>query len=210
MRFLYFIYRTMSSLLKIILLISALGSVGGLGAQPLLYLGVQGGTAVPDLQPAADAGLRSDAGSGRSLGLFMRYGRRQYYQFDVNWMRGRRTFLIDQGAQGPLMQDIPVRQFGMGAKIGYQWLRTPYLKGRADMGPQFGQAVLPPTPYLGGAPWREGYWSWRFGAGVDVLYFNLDLVYQHGLGRLTPTSAAVTTFDRLRMNVLLLLVGVHL
>lgn len=179
---------------------------GNLAAQPLLYIGAQGGPAVSHVQMAG--GTPALAGSGRQLGLFLRYGKSPYYQLNASWIRAA-NFLDSEGMNpGLLPEELAFHQFGISGVMGVHLVDGAAFKFRTSMGPHLGFTRIVSTTPLPAEPEKQKYLSWLFNAGVDLYYFNLDLNYHFGLS--DSIHLAGPAAESHRVNMVTLGIGVHI
>ncbi len=184
--------------------------VNSLPAQPVLYIGAQAGPAVPNMIMPATISALSLQSSGRQFGLFLRYGKRPYYQLSFNWANASEMMQFDQKDRGLVQEQISLRQFSISGIMGYNLLNKPAFKLRSSMGPQLGYTHIEAPAFLpgGGDPAQQARLSWLLGAGIDLYHFNIDLTYQLGLDPLLPFEGPKAL--QVRMNMLALGIGVHI
>lgn len=143
--------------------------------------------------------------SGRSLGLFMRYGRKTYCDLDVNWSHASHSLEIYPGGGGSRTEKLSFNLFGVATRMGYKLISRPGFHGRLQTGPQLGRAITGPSPGSG-ARLRDKGWNWQIGAGIDLFHFNIDLGYNIGLRRLSNPALP----EKFRLNMWALELGMHL
>lgn len=184
--------------------------LNGLTAQPVLYIGAHAGPAAPNMILPATVSALSLQSSGRQVGLFLRYGKRPYYQLGFNWANASEMLQFDQKDKGMVQEQIPLRQFSISGVMGYNLLNKPAFKLRSCMGPQLGYTRIEAPAFLpgGGEPVQLARLSWLLGAGIDLYHFNIDLTYQLGLDPLLPYEGPKDL--QVRMNMLALGIGVHI
>lgn len=188
-------------------------SWGLLQAQDYLYLGVQMGPAYANLHPMNIENVLSTSPAGRQMGLFLRYGKRPYYHLGVNWGRARDAVMIENGTMGAVQDEIPIRTFGMTAKIGYNVLNNPRFRWRASTGPHLGRARLFSSENIqfSNESVRCRYWAWQVGTGVDIFHFNLDIGYNFALQPLDAGIEQNLGLDlESSMRMVVVEIGVHL
>jgi hypothetical protein len=100
----------------------------------VFWLGFQVGEGVSWFSnPGKDSTMLS-AGMGASLGGFMRFGSRPYYQLAFEWLRSTNQMKLQIVPGSSVHDNVPFHNFKMPVTAGYEIIHTPRFKWRAGGG----------------------------------------------------------------------------
>lgn len=108
----------------------------------VFWLGLQAGEGVSWFSsPGRDSTLLS-AGMGASLGGFLRFGSRPYYQLAFEWLRSINQMKFEIVPGSSVHDNVPFHNFKVPVTVGYEIIHTPRFKWRAGGGAFIGTTFL--------------------------------------------------------------------
>jgi len=152
-------------------------------------------------------------GVGYQMGFFVRFGYRLYYQLGFNWIRAETNIRIKLDTLIDLEDRVPLNNFDLTAKVGYQLVRQENFRWRVDTGPFMAWPVLFSTNVFQfeGDDLRRPQWGMQFGTGIDYKRFNFDIDYNLHISLLFKgESADLGSAFGSRLHVLLFKLGYHI
>ncbi len=143
-----------------------------------LSIGAQVGPNVSGFNSPNLDNIVTGRGVGYQLGFFVRFGYRLYYELDFNWIRAETDIRVDLGSI--IVEDkVPLHNFDLTAKVGYQLVRKEKFRWRVNSGPFLAWPALFSTNVFQfeGSDLRRPQWGMQFGTGIDYKRFNFDIDY---------------------------------
>ena len=108
----------------------------------VFWLGFQAGEGVSWFSsPGKDSTLLS-AGAGASLGGFLRFGARPYYQLAFEWLRSVNQMKFQVVPGSSVHDNVPFHNFKVPVTAGYEFIHTPRFKWRAGGGAFIGTTFI--------------------------------------------------------------------
>ena len=129
-----------------ILLISLLSLSIGLASLPcrgqFFWLGFQAGEGVSWFSNPGQGNTHLSAGAGTSLGVFMRYGTRPYYQMAFEWLYSTNQMKFEIKPGMTAHDNVPFHSFKVPITAGYEIIHKPRFKWRAGGGMFIGSNTI--------------------------------------------------------------------
>ncbi len=135
--------------------------------------------------------ITSNFKSGFSIGVFVRIGKRFYFQPEVYYTTQGGVF---ESNENNWEQKVIIGSLDIPALVGFKLIKSKIVNLRILAGPLASFVVNKSVKDAGGAlgPIENAdinsvNWAIQAGAGLDVLFFTLDVRYQIGLNNLIKT-----------------------
>jgi len=119
-------------LISLLLLAVSLASLPCHGQ--FFWLGFQVGEGVSWFSHPGQGSTRLSAGSGTSLGFFLRYGTRPYYQLAFEWLYSANQMKFEVKPGMTANDNVPFHSFKIPLTAGYEIIHHPRFKWRAGGG----------------------------------------------------------------------------
>jgi len=118
---------------------------------------------------------------GYNFGLYLRYGKRPFYQGGIDFIRCRSN--IKTGAGNPI--NTPLHQFDFSLNVGYEILQKPFFKWNILGGPFIGKALLMSTANLnfGNNDFVNPQFGLTAGTGIQITNFIINVEYAYHISR---------------------------
>ncbi len=148
------------------------------------YLGVSGSTMVYGWLTASTTtqGQSFTADSkGNNLGVFLRVGKKPYFQFGADWQWLQSDFDVKTDNDIRFTEDISVQNFDLSLKVGYNIVKKPMFKYQIHAGPFIGRSRIFSGRGIVFANDDLNNSQWGFVAGTGIQFTNLiiDLEYNY-------------------------------
>jgi hypothetical protein len=124
-------------LLFILLGISSLNCRG-----QVFWLGFQAGEGVSWFSNPGKDSTTLSAGMGVSLGGFLRFGTRPYYQLAFEWLRSTNQMKFQAVPGSSVHDNVPFHNFKVPITAGYEFIHTPRFKWRVGGGVFIGSTFM--------------------------------------------------------------------
>ena len=135
--------------------------------------------------------ITSNFKSGFSIGVFVRIGKRFYFQPEVYYTTQGGVF---ESNAKDWKQKVNIGSLDIPALVGFKLIKSKVVNLRILAGPLASFVVNKSVKNAGGvlepiknADINSVNWAVQVGAGLDVLFFTLDVRYQIGLNNLIKT-----------------------
>lgn len=178
-------------ILLTVLLVLAMGLTYQESRGQFFWLGFQAGEGVSWFtNPGIDSVMLSE-GSGTSLGFFIRYGTRPYYQVAFEWLttNNQMQILVEPGLT--VKDNVPLHNFKVPFTAGYEIIHKPRFKWRVG-----GGFFIGPTVPLSSNAFnfsRNDFRNPQFGligeTGIQYMNFLILVDYNYSLTRLFSGNA---------------------
>ena len=144
-----------------------------------LSIGAQAGPNVSGFNSPNLNNIVTGRGVGYQLGFFVRFGYRLYYELNFNWIRAETNVKVAIDTLIELEDRVPLHNFDLTAKVGYQIVRKEHFRWRANSGPFLAwPAFLSSNVFqFESNDLRRPQWGMQFGTGIDIKRFNFDIDY---------------------------------
>ncbi len=175
---------------KITLLFAALLVSGVMSAQ--FHIGPQIGYTASNLTLDTDS-ISSGLKNNFLAGVFVRMGKKIYFQPEVNWLTQGSVFKFPSisGGISPLEQEIKLSTIQIPLNVGWRIIDLKILNIRLFAGVTANFLVNTTINTKSGNPddyenalipedFKNTTWQWDAGVGVDVLMFAIDIKYMGG------------------------------
>ncbi len=145
------------------------------------YLGVSGSTMVHTWFSATSAPDNhfTANGWGRNLGAFLRFGKKPYFQFGIDWIWMENDFSVRPGNDIEYSENIRANNFDFSIKIGYNIVKTPIFKYQIHAGPFLGRSTVFPGKHIGFKSDDVNNSQSGFIAGTGIQFTNLIIDFEY-------------------------------
>jgi hypothetical protein len=171
-------YSTFIILIFLLMGLSPLNSRG-----QVFWLGFQAGEGVSWFSNPGKDSTTLSAGMGTSLGGFMRFGTRPYYQVAFEWLRSTNQMKFEIVPGSALNDNVPFHNFKMPVTAGYEIIHTPRFKWRVGGGVFIGTTFMLSTNAFGFT--QEDVRNPQFGVigatGIQYMNFLVLVDYNYSL-----------------------------
>jgi len=204
--------KRMKKILLTVLLVLALGLFSNRSQGQIFWLGFQAGAGVSWFKsPGIDNNLTSK-GTGVSLGFFLRYGSRPYYQVGFEWLRSANNMQYEVAPGLVFTDQVPLHNFKMPITAGYEFIHKPKFKWRVGGGMFIGTNLLFSTNVFEFA--REDFRNPQVGVigetGIQYMNFLFLIDYNYHLNKLFIGDVRELGVDfRSHMRILAFKVGMQ-
>jgi hypothetical protein len=98
------------------------------------WLGFQAGEGVSWFSNPVQDSVKLSDGAGTSLGFFVRYGTRPYYQLAFEWLISTNQMKFEVKPGSAVHDNVPFHNFKVPATVGYEIIHKPRFKWRVGGG----------------------------------------------------------------------------
>lgn len=131
----------------------------------------------------------SPAKSGYDVGVFARFGKKVYLQPELLY-----CVINGQSTSGTSSQTLKLNTIQIPVLLGFKIIDLKLASLRAFTGPAMSyvttKSISSSLSNISAKDFKNNYWDWQVGAGVDIGMLTLDVRYGFGL---TKLSDATTT-----------------
>jgi hypothetical protein len=156
-----------------------------------LWLGFQAGEGVSWFTGTGTDSATLSEGTGTSLGLFIRYGTRPYYQVVFEWLTTNNQMQITMEPGHTVKDNVPVHNFKVPVTAGFELIHKPRFKWRIGGGVFIGTTVPLTSSAFNFS--RNDFRNPQFGllGETGILYMNFMIMvdYNYSLTRLFDVNA---------------------
>ena len=172
---------------KIVVLFLTLTITGFSYAQ--FTIGPQIGYAASNLTLNVDS-IANDVKSNFVVGAFARFGKKIYFQPEINWATSGSVFTYPTYGNGsPVSQEIKIKSIQVPLSLGWRIINMKVVNIRVYAGvtPSFNTDITINTKNGDGADYlvpddfKNVLWNYQVGAGVDVLFLALNVSWMGGM-----------------------------
>jgi hypothetical protein len=155
------------------------------------WLGFQAGEGVSWFSHPGQGNTRLSAGSGTSLGIFLRYGTRPYYQLAFEWLYSTNQMKFEVKPGMTAHDNVPFHSFKLPLTAGYEIIHHPRFKWRAGGGMFIGTNTILSSNAFNLT--RDNIQKPEFGVlgetGIQYLNFLVLIDYNYSLTRFFEENA---------------------
>lgn len=133
----------------------------------------------------------SPAKSGYDVGVFARFGTKVYLQPEVLY-----CVINGQSTSGTSTQTVKLNTIQIPVLLGFKVIDLKLASLRVFTGPAMSlvttKSIASSLSNISAQDFKDNYWDWQFGAGVDLGMLTLDLRYGLGVTKLSDTANSYT------------------
>ncbi|HPE34463.1 MAG TPA: porin family protein [Bacteroidales bacterium] len=163
-------------------------------------LGPKVGYITTDLSTDPD-NIKTDVEGNFNFGVFLRLGKKPYFQPEVIWHSKNTEFARDQDVNTlGISQEIDLKTIEIPVLVGFRLLNFGVGNFRLMAGPSACITIDKSVSTTNGSEFTNPItsadiedltWGFNIGAGVDLFMFTLDVRYQEGLTELIKTAGDI-------------------
>ena len=176
------------------------------------WLGFQVGEGVSWFSNPGKNSVQLSEGAGTSLGLFVRYGTRPYYQLTFEWLISINQMKFEVQPGSVMHDNVPFHNFRMPITAGYEIIHKPRFKWRVGGGIFVGKTTILSSNAFNFT--QEDINNPQFGVigetGIQFLNFLLMVDYNYSLTRFFEPGINTYGIDvNSRLQIFTLKVGMQ-
>jgi hypothetical protein len=177
------------------ILMAGMGSLQCRGQ--FFWLGFQVGEGVSWFSDTGQDSTRLEAGAGTSVGLFVRYGTRPYYQVAFEWLFSVNQMKFEVQPGTTAHHNVPFHNFKMPITAGYEIIHKPRFKWRIGGGVFIGtNTILSSNSFnFTGKDVSNPQFGLIGETGIQYLNFLVLMDYNYSLSKFFSASARTFGVD---------------
>ena len=175
-----------------------------------MYIGFNSGMVNSRIESPEVNNTFTSEGWGYNLGVFMRYGKRPFYQLGADWLRSNnQTTFTHKG--NVVSGDVPLHSFDLSLKMGYEIIQRPVFKWRASAGPFIGKTNLRSSSVFdfNQNDFRGPQYGFIAGTGLQFTHLTFGIEYSYHMSQLFSDSHTIINPEA-RLETLAFKIGLQI